>query len=464
MSTPPPEEPDPRTPQPQGGEPRPRTGEPRDQTDRRPMQRTVSEMRRSRWPGWIWAVPLAAVGIVAWLLVRFTSARGFEVTLSVEDATGITAKSTKVLYRGFDVGEVSDLSLSNDRKRIELQLDIDDDLEPEVNAGSRFYVEGGSPSLSDLSSLKSIVAGPTIILVPGKGKPQRRFAATEGSPPKPLDESVPYLVRFSGDVGGLRPGAPVVLRGFTVGEVDRVQLQTDARTATITTPVVVLLDPTQFHLQGTPAANTDWTQVMNTTLGKLVQHHLRARLSQEPPLIGSPRIELQMQPDAQPAALLTHGASYAEIPTDETGGGLSEFARKLGQVPIQQIGANVRSISDHLEKLVASPQLTDSVRHLDHTLIELDATMQKVGPQLGPTIDSAHRTIDTLRQAAGEIDATSASARKVVGANPLASSGNLEQVLRDLSGAARSIRALADYLDQHPEALLRGRADSEALR
>lgn len=427
-------------------------------------ERTVSETRRSRWPGWIWAVPIAAVGIVAWLLVRFTSARGFEVTLSVEDATGITAKSTKVLYRGFDVGEVADLSLSNDRKRIELQLDIDNDLEPEVNAGSRFYVEGGSPSLSDLSSLKSIVAGPTIILVPGQGKPQRRFAATAGSPPKPLDVSVPYLVRFSGDVGGLKPGAPVMLRGFTVGEVDRVELQTDPRTATITTPVVLLLDPTRFHLQGAPAAHPDWTEVMNATLGKLVQHHLRARLSQEPPLIGSPRIELEMQPDAQPATLSTHAGVYPEIPTDDSGGGLSEFARKLGQVPIQQIGANVRAISDHLERLVASPQLTDSVRHLDHTLSVLDTTMQRVGPQLGPTLDSAHRAIDSLRQAAGEIEATSASARKVVGANPLAASGNVEQTMRDLSGAARSIRALADYLDQHPEALLRGRADQEALR
>src|SRR6185312_16006115 len=176
-------------------------------------ERTVSETRRSRWPGWIWAVPIAAVGIVAWLLVRFTSARGFEVTLSVEDATGITAKSTKVLYRGFDVGEVSDLALADDRRHIELQLDIDNDVKPEVNSGTRFYLEGGSPSLADLSSLKAIVAGPTIILVPGKGPPQRHFTATPGAPPKPLQASVPYVVRLGGDVGGLHAGSPVMLRG-----------------------------------------------------------------------------------------------------------------------------------------------------------------------------------------------------------------------------------------------------------
>jgi paraquat-inducible protein B len=427
-----------------------------------PRKRTVSKTRQSRWPGWIWAIPLAAIGIVTWLLVRATSARGFDVTLTVEDATGIAEKTTKVLYRGFDVGQVSDISLSKDRRHVDLQLDIDKDLEPDVTSGTRFYVEGGTPTLSDLSSLKSIVAGPTIILVPGKGTRQRTFVAMTGMPPKQLEVSVPYLVRFAGDVGGLKPGSPVMLRGFTVGEVDQVQLQTDVRTGTLTTPVVLLLDPTRFHVQGAAPGRENWTAVMNSALASLVQHRLRARLSQEPPLIGSPQIELQMQPDAQPAALLMQGP-YPEIPTVE-GGGISEFARKLGQVPIQQIGANVRAISDRVEQLVGSPQLSDSVHHLDRTLAQLDAAMQKVGPQLAPTIDSAHQAIDSLRKAAGEIDATSASARKVVGANPLAPSGNVEQALRDLSGAARSVRSLADYLDQHPEALLRGRPDREALR
>ncbi len=431
--------------------------------DSEPRQRTVSQARSSRWPGWIWAVPIAAVGVVTWLLVRATSARGFEVTVSVEDATGVTAKSTKVLYRGFDVGQVSDMALSQDRRHVQLQLDIDNDLKAEVNSGTRFYLDGGTPSLSDLSSLKAIVSGPTIIIVPGIGKPQRRFTATAGRPPKPLDSGVPYLVRFAGDVGGLQPGSPVTLRGFTVGEVDRVQLETDARTGTITTPVILLLDPADFHLQDVAPGETARSAVMNSTLSKLVQRNLRARLSQDPPLIGSPRVELQIQPDAQPATLRVQGA-YLEIPAVEGAAGLSDFAQKLGQVPIQQIGANVRTLSDRIERLVASPQLTDSVHHLDHTLMELDAAMQKVGPQLGPTIDSAHQAIDSLRQAAGEIDATSASARKVMGANPPAPSGNLEQALRELSGAARSIRALADYLDQHPEALLRGRANREALR
>ena len=69
--------------------------------------RTASTIHRSRWPGWIWAIPLAAIGVVAWLLVRTTAKRGLDVTVTFEDVTGVSTQSTKVFYRGIDVGQVS---------------------------------------------------------------------------------------------------------------------------------------------------------------------------------------------------------------------------------------------------------------------------------------------------------------------------------------------------------------------
>jgi len=55
------------------------------------------------------------------------------------------------------------------------------------------------------------------------------------------------------------------------------------------------------------------------------------------------------------------------------------------------------------------------------------------------------------------LDATAQSARLAMGTSPAAPSGNLQQALDELSGAARAVRSLADYLDEHPEALVRGR-------
>jgi paraquat-inducible protein B len=425
------------------------------------VERTASTTRKSRWPGWIWAVPLAALGIVAWLMVREFSSRGFDVTVSFDDVSGLKAKNTKVSYRGVEVGEVTQVALSSDRGHVEVHLSIHEALKPQVTTGTRFYLEGATPSLSDLSSLKAIVAGPTLVMVPGSGNPQRHFTGIAGKPLPSLAVSIPYLATFTGEVGDLKPGAPVILRGFSVGEVASTELTTDGKTGSLGTAVVLLLDPTRFHIQDVPRV-PDWTAVMNATLAKLVDQHLRARLTQSPPLVGRSQIELDTLLDAAPAKLASR-EGYLEIPTVE-GGGITDFTQKLGQLPIKKIGENVRSITDHIQQLTSSPQLKDSIAHLDLALADVDKTMQKVEPQLGPTLDSVHQAVDSLRRAASEIEATTASAQKVIGANPTSPDGNLEQTLRELEGAARSIRALANYLDQHPEALIKGRPGEEPLR
>jgi hypothetical protein len=80
-----------------------------------------------------------------------------------------------------------------------------------------------------------------------------------------------------------------------------------------------------------------------------------------------------------------------------------------------------------------------------------------VGPQLGPTVASVHRTVDSLRQTATGIEQTTAAIRNLVNGSAAAPGASMQQALRELTDAARSIRSLADYLDRHPEALIQGR-------
>jgi paraquat-inducible protein B len=215
-----------------------------------PLRRTAAIQQKSRWPGWIWAVPIAAIGICAWLAVRELSSTGITITLRFDDAAGMKTKDTKVVYRGLEIGQVTDIFLARDLGHVVAKVDIDTSVEDDLNTGTRFYLKGAQVSLSDLSSLKSIVSGPTIEMVPGIGEPTREFAGIDGAPPLPLAVSVPYRVTFDGDAGGLKSGSPVTLHGFTVGEVKSTQLATDPKTGTITTPVLLALDPTRFHFAG----------------------------------------------------------------------------------------------------------------------------------------------------------------------------------------------------------------------
>lgn len=435
-------------------------------------RRTAAGRRKTWWPGWIWAIPLAAIGIVVWLMLRALSSRGIGVTVVFDDAAGMAVNSTKVLYHGLEVGTVTDLSLAKDGRHVLAHLDIDGDLRPYVNSGTRFYLIGAHPTFTDPSSLRALVSGPTIQLVPGQGPPAKRFTGIEGKPPERLEVAVPYVATFAGARGDILAGSPVMLGGFEVGEVSSAELVTDPKTGRLETHVMLLLDPTRFHIEGSAQAGGDWTRLMNATLDALVRHGLRAAIDQTPPIIGTPEVALesesgQRSESAAPGQAEASGASggtggldfsgrYPRIPS-ASGGGLSEFTQQLGRVPLDQIAGNVRAITERVKTLADSPQLDDSIQHLDRSLAELDRTLRTAGPQVAPTLASVRTTVTSLRQTANDIDATSDTARHMLSSSVAAPGASVQQALRELSDAARSIRSLADYLDQHPEALIRGR-------
>ncbi len=434
-------------------------------TEQAAPQRTVSVVHKSRWPGWIWAIPLAAAGVVAWLLVREYSRSGTDVTVVFDESAEMQPQTTKVEYRGVKVGTVNSVDLSKDRQHVIVHLDIDDVVKPALLSGTRFYLSGGTPSFSDLQSLKSIVAGPTIILDPGSGAPTRHYEGILGEPRPRLQVAVPYSVEFEGEAVTLKAGSPVTLLGFNVGEVRSAQLSTDADSGTVSTTAIIDLDPTRFHLQGTQVASGQgrqpasgpgaqpvsdpWRVRLDAALNQMIRHGLRARLDKTPPLVGSQQIVLDVKqpPGAslQTAELLTKGA-YPQIPASGGGG-------------LEEIEDNVRAVTAQVKTLVASPQLAATIAHLERATAGIEKVVKSAGPQVAPTLESTRHTVDELQSAAGEIEAAAAAVRKTVGGGAVAPNGNMQEAVHELTGAARSVRTLANYLDQHPEALIKGRTE-----
>ncbi len=416
-------------------------------------RRTVSESRKSWWPGWIWGIPLAAIAIVLWLVLRAVTARGIPVTMVFDRAAGLKPGDTRVVYRGLSVGEVREVTLEKDGIHFTVQADLDRSMERFLRAGTHFYLQ--EPSLSDLSSLKAIIGGSSIILVPGPGAPARHFAGVIGNPPADFKVRLPYLVVFSeGDAGELKPGAPVRMRGFTVGEVTDVSLAIDASGAVVT-PVVLTLDPTRFHIEGVDAASGEWRKILNGALTGLVQRGFRARLTQTPPLLGAREVALESESNPTPATLRVQGR-YPEIPASADRG-IEGLLAEVRTVPVGEIGRNVRRVTAHLEELISSPQLKESVARLDSTLTELDRTVHAIGPRLPATIESVHAAVESLRDAALQIDQTAAVAKHTLGAGGAEQGANVQDALRELTQAARAARSLADELDERPESIIRGR-------
>lgn len=416
--------------------------------------RTVAEVRKNRWPGWIWAVPLAAVAIVVWLVMREWSEHGVSVTVTFKNAAQIKADTTQVIYRGIVIGKVSKVSLAEDGSEAVVRLSIHDEEKKYLRAGTRFYLEGAELSLSDPASLKAIIAGPTIEMLPGEGPSMRSFVGILGEAPERLAVAVPYRITFDGLVGDLKSGDPVMLRGFKVGEVTGVDLSVNATEGVISTAAEVALDPQRFHLKAV-GGESNWRSAMNAALTSLIEHQWRARLAQSPPLVGPRQVELALVPEAPPASL-NRANGFWEIPT-ANGSGIDHLINAAGQIPVREIGDNIRAITEHIKTLSSAPELTDSIVHLDKALKELDQTLRAAGPKVAPTLQAVHDTVDRLKLTAGELDQTVSAARAVIGNDAAAPDGSLEPTLVHVSEAARAVRELADYLDAHPESLIKGR-------
>lgn len=558
-------------------------------SDPRPEQapasgRTRAGVRRSRWPGWIWAVPVAAAAVVVWLAIRYWVEAGPDVQVTFSKGADIQTEDTKVRYRGIDVGKVTGVRLSHDLNRVVVTLSMNANMEPVLRQGTRFWIAGGSPTLTDLNSLKAIITGPYIAIDPGPGRPSRHFrgldkppavmngaaglrltlhAATlgnlqagsdisylgltvgtiekvalapggkgfdlaafidapydrlvhrgtrfwdqgiqiatagsgvtaklppldalvaggiafttpdpaEAGPPAatgaaftlypgkeqaeaaPYGRGVPFLVRFDGSVGDLSQGAEVELKGFRIGEVARVALAFDARTGTLDTPVTIVIDPARLPIAGiTPPGNGDWGPAVVQAIAKLVGRGYRARLDRSTPVVGGRIVVLDRDPTAASGQLIA-GGPHPEIPT-ESGGGIGQITSqasavmaKIDRIPIEQIGQDVARTTARLAALAGSPAVVESLHHVDDAIANLDRTIRRAGPQVGPMVAS-------LRQTARATDAAVASANAVLGGIGAQQNQNLPDTLHELADAARSIRALADYLDRHPEALIHGR-------
>jgi len=73
-----------------------------------------------------------------------------------------------------------------------------------------------------------------------------------------------------------------------------------------------------------------------------------------------------------------------------------------------------------------------------------------VQPQIGPLIGKLH-------DAAAELSGTATALRQIVESGGPSADASLPDAIRQITEAARSIKALTDYLDRHPEALIRGK-------
>jgi len=266
--------------------------------------------------------------------------------------------------------------------------------------------------------------------------------------------SIPFVLLFEGSVRGLSVGAPVEFRGIKVGSVTDIRLIIDQASQALRIPVTIEIEPERALSIGKrmddPYAGID----------TLVRRGLRAQLVSGSLLTGQLLVDLDFHPDAEPAALGRDG-TYPEIPTipskvEAITASVTDVLNKIGTLPLEELVNDLRATIQNANAIVGSPDMRASVHSLSESLDRLQAVLTKVDRQTDPLLNSLRATADSAQGAAETARTAMASAEGLVAPNSQLVF-SLNKLLEELTDAARSIRVLAEYLESHPEALVRGK-------
>lgn len=193
----------------------------------------------SRWlPSLVWAVPLIAALIGLSLAVQAVLRQGPTIKVSFSTGEGIVAGKTKVKYKNVDIGEVKEMHLSDDRKRVVAVIDLDKSASVFATADSRFWVVRPRLGVTTVSGLSTLFSG-SYIGVDGGRSDERRdsFVGLEQPPVIASDEPGRRFLLHADDIGSLDAGSPVYFRRVQVGHVESFSVDADGHH--ITLPIFV---------------------------------------------------------------------------------------------------------------------------------------------------------------------------------------------------------------------------------
>lgn len=388
---------------------------------------------------------------------------------------GAVAVGAPVQFQGIRVGRILGSEYNEARRVSEVHAFVVQRFADHVRQGTRFWRAGGlSISLSGGginaggASLASLLTSPIEFTTPEvmPGLPaangthfelyesQNAAEAAAGGP------QLTYVTYFPGSVNGLTPGTPVEMKGVQVGRVSDVRLRYVPQSASLESPVTIAIDPRKLELDVNDFTTIeDLRARMNDALQHLVQKGLRATLSTSLVLPGAGAVSLDFVGTPGTARLVVeHNPPI--IPAAQGGNGiggalaaLNSIAARIQQLPLEEIAGHIRSAAQGVDKIVHDPALEQSLQRLNRSMADVEKVAASARQNVGPIVESLRNAAAAAEQAAGRAQQLLATAPR--------QDYDLGTLVKELTRAAEAVRGLATYLEENPDALLKGRGKAK---
>ena len=386
---------------------------------------------------------------------------------------GSLGRGSPIYYRGVEAGQVLGYELAADqREALKIDVFVQAPYDQLVHEQTRFWNASGLNVATDGGGLKVQMASVQALLVGGI-EFETPTTANDAAP-APADTEftlysdadaaaqanagrrVPFLVEFDGSARGLKQGAPVEIRGIRVGSVTDVRLAYSHERETFVIQATVEVEPERIR-----AVDADTGKPVTTaTMQALVGRGLRAQLQTGNFLTGDLYVDLDFHPNV-PDVPMHQVAGLDVIPSVPTQletiqASAIDLLQKLSALPLPELVQSLTNTAKSVETTIASPDTRDAIDNLNRSMSALRGTVESLDKQSGPLIGSLKTTSDAASATLKQAQTTLETVQRTFAPNAQLV-GNIQALIAELDTAARSVRSLSDYLEQHPDALLRGK-------
>lgn len=376
---------------------------------------------------------------------------------------GSLGPGAPVFYRDITVGEVLGYDIGDGTGPVAVQVFIRAPYDSFVRHGTHFWnasglsVQIGSEGVHvEVASLQAVLSGGVAFDSPQRSKADAAEAEAGTEFPLYSDNAeakasgystkLSFVTYFESSVRGLASGAPVEFFGIQVGTVTNVALELNPATGSARVRVQLQVQPERIVTEEVAKAD----DTLESTR-RLVQRGMRAQLQTASYLTGQRVLALDFVPNTQPAKVTMEGGDIV-LPSQDGGIGnilvaVNDIAGKLDRLPLDQIGQNLNGALRSASGAMASVQ--DLVKRADAGLTPTLRRLPEITAALQEAVTRAGRTVGSIETSYG---------------NNSQFQRELERAMTQVGDTARSIRLLADFLDRHPEALVRGRTGAASTR
>jgi paraquat-inducible protein B len=286
-----------------------------------------------------------------------------------------------------------------------------------------------------------------------------------------------FILYFDGSVNGLRIGGPVKIKGVEIGSVKDIRLETELGSQVHKIPVIIEIDLKKVIRRGV----TREEAMDPNTISEFVKQGLRGQLQTESLVTGVLYVGLDWFPETPIRFVQPPGRhfQYGEIPTiptelEQAQDAIVRVVKKLDDIDFKALAGSLTKTSDRFGELAGSPALKSILKSLDDDMPELrgaildfrrltataNDNVTNVSADLHQTLTAAQSSIEQIAATMKEAQTTIVSVRGTVDPNS-PTVYELTKSLREVSGAASSIRLLADSLDSNPQAIILGKPETQ---